>query len=71
MKRLLSTLLALVLFQALYGQSMRTEGEDFFQSIGKMYVVVAIIVLIFVGLGLYLWRLDRKISQLEKNSHNE
>lgn len=66
MKRLLSTLLALGLIQVLYGQSISTEGEDFFQSIGKMYVVVAIIVLIFLGIGLYLWRLDRKISQLEQ-----
>ena len=65
MIRFLSTLLALVLMQDLNGQSMTANGEDFFQAMGKMYVVVAIIVVIFIGIILYLWRLDRKISQLE------
>lgn len=65
MIRFLSTLLALVLMQDLNGQSITSNGEDFFQAMGKMYVVVAIIVVIFIGIILYLWRLDRKISQLE------
>jgi CcmD family protein len=42
------------------------SGEDFFQSIGKMYVVVAVLVIIFIGLVIYLARLDKKISNLEK-----
>ena len=65
MIRFMSTLLALVLMQDLNGQSMTGNGDDFFQAMGKMYVVVAIIVVIFIGIILYLWRLDRKISQLE------
>ncbi|MCB0689843.1 MAG: CcmD family protein [Saprospiraceae bacterium] len=72
MKRLVSTLLALVLLNMLYGQTDSVmAGEDFFQAIGKMYVVVAIILVIFAGVSLYLWRLDRKLSQLEKKSQNE
>ena len=67
MKRYLSTLLALVLMQSVYSQSTVINGtEDFFQAIGKMYVVVAIILIIFIGLGMYLWRLDQRLKQLEK-----
>ena len=67
MKRNLSTLLALVLMHSVYGQSsVVNDSEDFFQAMGKMYVVVAIILMIFIGLSLYLWRLDRRLKQLEK-----
>jgi CcmD family protein len=32
---------------------------------GKIYVVVAVIAIIFLGLAGYLYRMDRKISALE------
>lgn len=32
---------------------------------GKIYVVVAVILVIFAGLAIYLWRLDRKLTNLE------
>jgi hypothetical protein len=38
------------------------------RSNGRIYVVVAVVVLILLGLFLYLVRLDKKISRLEKNS---
>ena len=41
-------------------------GSDFFQAIGKMYVVVTVIALVFIGLIIYLIILDNKISKLEK-----
>lgn len=44
----------------LFGQST----EVFYEQ-DKMYVVVAVIALIFLGLGAYLFRLDRKIGKLE------
>ena len=34
---------------------------------GKIYVVVSVILIIFIGLILYLVHLDRKISRIEKN----
>jgi len=34
---------------------------------GKIYVVVAVVLIILIGLLLYLIRLDRKISRMEKN----
>lgn len=38
---------------------------DFMRSIGKMYVVVAVIVVVFLGLAYYLWRLDRRLTIIE------
>jgi CcmD family protein len=71
MRGYLSFFLVLVLIIGFSGQTMADSGEDFFQSIGKMYVVVAIILIIFLGLSLYLWRLDRKLSQLENKTKYE
>ncbi|THH41136.1 CcmD family protein [Neolewinella litorea] len=38
---------------------------DFMRSIGKIYVVVAVIVVVFLGLAFYLWRLDRRLTIIE------
>ena len=42
------------------------EPTDFMRSNGKIFVVVAVIVIILCGLFLYLYNLDKKISRLEK-----
>ncbi len=38
---------------------------DTMRSNGKIFVVLAVVLLIQVGLFLMLWRLDRKLSALE------
>ena len=38
------------------------------RSNGKIYVVVGVILIIFTGIILYLIRLDRKITRLEKET---
>jgi CcmD family protein len=38
---------------------------------GKIYVVVAVVAIIFIGIVTYLILLDRKISKLEKEVHNK
>ena len=38
---------------------------DFMRETGKIYVVVAVIVVIFIGIAFYLLRLDRKLTNLE------
>ena len=40
---------------------------DMMKENGKIYVVIAVMLTILAGLVLYLVRLDRKISKLEKN----
>jgi len=47
------------------------QTGDFMRSIGKMYVVVAVIVCIFLGLVWLLWSLDRRLKKLENSTNNE
>lgn len=42
------------------------EMADTMRSEGKIYVVIAVVLIILFGLLFYLVRLDRKIAQLEK-----
>lgn len=41
---------------------------DFMNSNGKIYVVVAVVLVILIGLFIYLINLDNKISKLEKKN---
>jgi len=43
------------------------QMADFMRSNGKIYVVVAVVITILIGLFVYLISLDRKISKLEKD----
>jgi hypothetical protein len=45
-----------------------TEASSGLRAEGKIYVVVAVVVTIFLGFTLYLIRLDRKISRLENKN---
>ena len=44
------------------------EMADSMRSNGRIYVVVAVILTIFAGIIIYLIRLDKKITKLEKNN---
>jgi len=45
--------------------SLLAQSENFMYNEGKIYVVIAVIAIIFLGLAGYLYRMDRKISALE------
>jgi hypothetical protein len=49
-----------------YAQPKEVEMADAMRANGKIYVVVAVLALILLGLFVFLIRLDRKISKLEK-----
>lgn len=44
---------------------------DFLSSIGKIYVVIGVILIIFLGIVLYLVRVERKLSRLERRLKQE
>ena len=50
----------------LFAQDVKPEMADVMRSNGKIYVVVAVCLTILIGLFLYVFLLDRKISRLEK-----
>lgn len=64
MNRVILTALTTFLFAfPLFAQS--AGGNDFMRSIGKIYVVVAVIVMVFIGIIFFLIHLDRKLTRLE------
>jgi len=73
MHKKLFALLALFLgFMGLMAQaqsdSQHVEMADQLRANGKIYVVVAVLIIILLGLILYVVRLDRKITRLEKET---
>ena len=42
------------------------EMADLMRSNGKIYVVVAVLLVIFIGLAIFLISIDRKVARLEK-----
>jgi CcmD family protein len=55
------------IFLSMLVQAQDAEMADVMRSNGKIYVVIAVMVTILLGVVIYLIRLDRKISKLEKN----
>lgn len=64
---LLSLLMVTLFVRAQEGTAKTTIGETM-RSNGRIYVVVAVMLTILIGLILYLVRLDRKISKVEKET---
>lgn len=62
----LSTLLFIQLI-VMAQDKPKIEMADTMRSNGKIYVVVAVVLTILAMLIIYLFRIDRKISKLEKN----
>lgn len=63
--KFLSTIVLVFLGPAAFAQA-EVEMADTMRSSGKIYVIVAIILIVLTGLLLYLFLLDRKISRIER-----
>ncbi len=66
MKHLLIITFFLFAGQFVLAQQAPVEMADGMRSNGKIYIVVAVCLTILIGLFLYVWNIDRKISRLEK-----
>ena len=51
-----------------FAQAQQVEMADTMRSNGKIYIVVAVCLSILLGLFVYVFSLDRKISKLEKEN---
>lgn len=63
-------LLLSFLFTALHSFAQSAGGPEMdtaLQKNGKIYVVVAVLVIIFIGIVLFLVRLERRLRRLEKH----
>ncbi|MBC7885150.1 MAG: CcmD family protein [Saprospiraceae bacterium] len=65
--------LSLTLIHILWIVPAKAQGDslDFLRSTGKIYSVVAVIAVIFIGITIFLYRLDRKLTKLENQINNE
>jgi CcmD family protein len=64
MKKILS--LFTLLFLMVQAQAQEVEMATGLRSSGKIYVVVIVISVIFIGLFFYLFSIDRRLKKLEK-----
>jgi len=65
--KFLNTLLIL-LVSSFTGMAQQADIEmaDQFRADGKIYVVIAVVLLVLVGIFIYLFNLDKKVTRLEK-----
>lgn len=59
--------LAFLLATNFAASAQNVEMADQLRSSGKIYIVVITIAIVFVGLAIYLFAIDRRLSKLEKN----
>ncbi|MEQ9262087.1 MAG: CcmD family protein [Owenweeksia sp.] len=60
-------LVTLLISYGLQAQGNDVEMADIMRSNGKIYVVVAVLAIVFIGIVIYLISIDRKLNKLEKN----
>ena len=61
-------LLLLLLSFTASAQASDIEMADQFRADGKIYVVIAVVSVVLMGLFAYLFRLERNVTELEKRS---
>ena len=72
MERLKKFILTLILSSmSLVSFADVEESRDLFFRSGKYFVVVGVLVILFIGLFTYIFRLDRKVSDLEKENNEK
>lgn len=67
MKKLTFLLVLLLSFITVFAQNDQSvEMADVFRSSGKIYVVIATIAIVFIGLAIFLFSIDRRLKKIEK-----
>jgi CcmD family protein len=67
MKKIVFTLTFLFMaFCSIAQEAEKVEMADGLRSSGKIYVVVGVIAVIFLGIATYLIYMERRLSKLEK-----
>jgi len=68
-RRMILLLFLIMMVMSSFGKGY--DSPDYMRSIGKIYVVAGVCLIILLTLLIYLVLLDRKISRLEKRQKNE
>jgi hypothetical protein len=67
-KKIVSLLTLIFISLIGFAQDKKVEMADIMRSNGRIYVVVAVVLAILIGLIFYMIRIDRKVTRLEKNN---
>ncbi|HTI57797.1 CcmD family protein [Mucilaginibacter sp.] len=69
MKKLLILVLLTLSNIVVFAQEKAGTGmaDDFYKS-GRIYVVIATVAIIFAGLAIYLFLMDRRLKKIEKGN---
>jgi uncharacterized membrane protein len=68
-KQIILMVIAFVYYSSVMAQDVATDtktGEGFMRTEGKVYVVAAVVITILIGLLIYVARIDRKLTKMEK-----
>lgn len=55
-------------FITVFANAQTPDNNDVMRSNGKIYVVMAVVIIIMIGFFIYLISVDRKLSKLENKS---
>ena len=58
------TFICLLMF--VFRASAQTGMEEYFYQSGKIKVVIGVAAIVLIGLLIYLWRLDNRVTRMEK-----
>jgi len=68
MKKIALFIFAVISSFTVFAQNNGVEMADQLRSSGKIYVVVAVMLLLFTAFILYLFNIDRRVKKLEKEN---
>lgn len=68
MKKIITLFVLSFVTSVVFAQEAEQSNAFDMRSSGKIYVVVAVIAIIFLGLAVYLFSIDKRLKKIEKGS---
>lgn len=69
MRTILTLILSLISTVSVWAQGNDIEMAEMMRSDGKIYIVISVLMIIFIGFIFYLTRLDSRITKMEKEEN--
>ena len=69
MRTILTLILSLISTVSVWAQGNDIEMAEMMRSDGKIYIVISVLMIIFIGFIFYLMRLDSRITKMEKEEN--
>lgn len=67
MKKIFLLISFVIISLNLFAQDNKIEMADELRNSGKIYVVVAVMLLLFLSFIIYLFTIDKRLKKIEKN----